>query len=141
DTPPKVNGSAVYGIDVTVDGMKTAAVAISPVDGGKLKSVEESRARKIPGVIDVLRIDDAVAVVGEHYWAARAGVEALDIDWDLGPNAKPTTASIRAEVAKAADEGMPLNALERGDIEARLKSAAKRLTVEYELPFLAHATM
>jgi CO/xanthine dehydrogenase Mo-binding subunit len=141
DTPSKVNGSAVYGIDVAVDGMKIAAVVISPVDGGKLKSVDETDARKIPGVIDVLHIDDAVAVVGEHYWAARAGIEALNVDWDLGPNAKLTTASIRAEVAKAADDGTPLNALERGDVEARLKSAAKRLTAEYELPFLAHATM
>jgi isoquinoline 1-oxidoreductase subunit beta len=141
DTPAKVNGSAAYGIDVTVDGMKTAAVAICPVDGGKVKSVDETDARKVPGVIDVLHIDDAVAVVGEHYWAARAGVEALDVDWDLGPNAQLTTASIRVEVAKAADEGTPLNALERGDVEASLKSAAKRLTAEYELPFLAHATM
>jgi isoquinoline 1-oxidoreductase beta subunit len=128
DTPAKVNGSAVYGIDVTIDGMKTAAVAISPVDGGRLKSVEENRARKIPGV-------------GEHYWAARAGVEALDIDWELGPNAKLTTASIRAEAAKAADEGTPVKALERGDVETRLENATKRVTAEYELPFLAHATM
>src|SRR5260370_34644831 len=121
--------------------MKTAAVVISRVDGGKVKSVDETDARKIPGVIDVLHIDAAVAIVGEPYWAARAGIEALHVDWDLGPNAKVTTASIRAEVAKAADEGAPLNALERGDVEARLKSAAKRLTAEYELPFLAHATM
>jgi isoquinoline 1-oxidoreductase subunit beta len=141
DTPAKINGSAVYGIDVTIDGMKTAAVVISPVDGGKVKSVDESRARKIEGVIDVLRIDDAVAVVGEHYWAARAGVEALNVDWDLGPNAKLSTASIRTEVAKAANEGARLNALERGDVETRLENAAKRLTAEYELPFLAHATM
>src|SRR5260370_13256015 len=141
DTPPKVNGSAGYGIDVTIDGMKTAAVTISPVDGGRLKSVEENRARKIPGVIDVLRIDDAVVVVGEHYWAARAGGEALDIDWDLGRNAKLTSASIRAEAAKAADEGTPIKALERGDVETRLENATKRATAEYELPFLAHATM
>jgi isoquinoline 1-oxidoreductase subunit beta len=141
DTPPKVNGSAVYGIDVTIDGMKSAAVAISPVDGGRLKSVEESRARKIPGVIDVLRIDDAVAVVGEHYWAARAGVEALDIDWEPGPNATMTTASIRAEAAKVADEGTPIRALEGGDVETSLGNATKRVAAEYELPFLAHATM
>jgi len=135
DTPPQVNGSAVYGIDVTIDGMKTAAVAISPVDGGRLKSVEENRARKIPGVIDVLRIDDAVAVVGEHYWAARAGIEALDIDWELGPNAKLNTASIRAEAAKAADEGTPIKALERGDVETRFENATKRVTAEYERRF------
>src|SRR5260221_13064808 len=141
DTPAKVNGSAVYGIDVAVDGMKTAAVAISPVDGGKVKSVDETDARKIPGLIDVLHIDDALAAVGEHYWAARAGVEALDIDWDLGPNAKLTTASIRAEAAKAADEGTPIKALERGDVETRLENATKRATDEYEPPFLAHATM
>jgi isoquinoline 1-oxidoreductase subunit beta len=141
DTPTKVNGSAVYGIDVVVDGMKTAAVAICPVDGGKLKSVDDAQARKIQGVIDVLRIDDAVAVVGEHYWIARAGVEALKIDWDLGPNAQVTTASIRAEVAKAADEGTPIKALERGDVETSLRNATKHVTAEYELPFLAHATM
>jgi isoquinoline 1-oxidoreductase subunit beta len=141
DTPAKVNGSAVYGIDVTIDGMKSAAVAISPVDGGRVKSVDESRARKIPGVIDVLRIDDAVAVVGEHYWAAHTGVKALQIDWELGPNANLTTASIRAETAKAADEGMLIKALERGDVETGLENAAKRVTAEYELPFLAHATM
>src|SRR5258706_8430133 len=108
--------------------MKTASVVISPVDGGKVKSVDEADARKIPGVIDVLHIDDAVAVVGEHYWAARAGVEALNVDWDPGPNAKLSTASIPAEGAKAADEGTPLNAIERGDVESRVKSAAKRLT-------------
>ena len=141
DTPAKVNGSAVYGIDVAIDGMKTAAVVISPVDGGKIRSVDETDARKIPGVIDVLHIDDAVAVVGEHYWAARAGVEALNVDWDLGPNAKLTTASIRAEVAKAAKEGTPLNALARGDVETGFMSATKLVTAEYELPFLAHATM
>jgi isoquinoline 1-oxidoreductase subunit beta len=141
DTPAKVNGSAVYGIDVAVDGMKTAAVVMSPVDGGKIRSVDETDARKIPGVIDVLRIDDAVAVVGEHYWAARAGLEALNVDWDLGPNAKLTTASIRAEVAKAAKVGTPLNALERGDVETGFMSATKVLAAEYELPFLAHATM
>jgi isoquinoline 1-oxidoreductase beta subunit len=141
DTPAKVNGSTVYGIDVAVDGMKTAAVVICPVDGGKVKSLDDTDARKIPGVIDVLQIDEAVAVVGEHYWAARAGVEALNVDWDLGPNAKLSNALIRAEVAKAADGGTPLNALERGNVDARLKNAAKRLTVEYELPFLAHATM
>jgi len=141
DTPAKVNGSAVYGIDVAVDGMKTAAVVMSPVDGGKIRSVDETDARTIPGVIDVLRIDDAVAVVGEHYWAARAGVDALNVDWDLGPNAKLTTASIRAEVAKAAKVGTPLNALERGDVETGFMSATKLLAAEYELPFLAHATM
>ena len=141
DTPAKVNGSAVYGIDVAVDGMKTAAVVMSPVDGGKIRSVDETDARKIPGVIDVLRIDDAVAVVGEHYWAARTGLEALNVDWDLGPNAKLTTASIRAEVAKAAKVGTPLNALERGDVETGFMSATKVLAAEYELPFLAHATM
>jgi isoquinoline 1-oxidoreductase subunit beta len=141
DTPAKVNGSAVYGIDVTIGGMKTAAVAISPVDGGRVKSVDESRARTIPGVIDILRIDDAVAVVGEHYWAAHIGVKALEIDWELGPNAKMTTASIRAETAKAADEGILIKALENGDVESGLENAAKRVIAEYELPFLAHATM
>src|SRR5260370_209611 len=113
--------------------MKTAAVAISPVDGGKVKSVDETDARKIPGVIDVLHIDDAVAVVGEHYGAARAGLEALDIGWAVGPNAKLPTASIRADAATAADQRTPTNS-HGPHVAARAGSPARSLPPRFSRP-------
>ena len=89
DTPTKVNGKTVYGIDVQVPGMKIASVAMCPVMGGKLAKLDDAAARRIPGVVDVLKVDDGVAVVGDHFWAARKGLEALEIDWDLGPEREP----------------------------------------------------
>ncbi|MET0313664.1 MAG: molybdopterin cofactor-binding domain-containing protein, partial [Hansschlegelia sp.] len=78
DTPAKVNGTAVFGIDAKVDGMKFGTLAIVPVKGGKLVSMDEDAARKIPGVRDVIRAgDEAVAVIGDHMWAAKQGLEAL----------------------------------------------------------------
>ena len=95
DTATKVNGKTVYGIDVQLPGMKIAAAAMCPVLGGRLSKLDDAAARKIPGVLDVLRIDDGVAVVGEHFWAAKQGLDALDIDWDLGPNAGVNQAPTR----------------------------------------------
>ena len=89
-----MNGKAVFGIDAIVPGMKFAAVAACPVFGGKLVNVDDSKAMAIKGVRQVVRLDDAVAVVGDHMWAAMQGLAALDIDWDDGPNAKLSTASI-----------------------------------------------
>src|SRR3989442_1231375 len=90
DAPDKVNGTAPFGIDVTVPGMKVATVAACPVFGGKLASVDDAKARGIKGVHQVVRLDDAVAVVADHMWAAKQGLAALDIRWDEGPNAKLT---------------------------------------------------
>ncbi|WP_022723635.1 xanthine dehydrogenase family protein molybdopterin-binding subunit, partial [Rhodopseudomonas sp. B29] len=141
DTPGKVDGSARFGIDVDVPGMKTAVLAICPVSGGKLKSLDDRQARKLPGVIDVLRIDDAVAVVGEHYWAAKTGRDALEIDWDFGPNAGLSSDSLRQDLLTAARNGTPIEALKRGDPDGAMASAKRRIDAEYEMPFLAHATM
>ena len=94
DTPDKVNGKAKFGIDVMIPGMKFATVAACPVFGGKLASVDDSKAMAIKGVRQVVRLDNAVAVVGDHMWAAMQGLAALDIEWDDGPNAKVTTADI-----------------------------------------------
>ena len=85
DTPDKVNGKAVFGIDAVVPGMKFAAVAACPVLGGKLAGVDDSKAMAIKGVRQVVRLDNAVAVVGDNTWAAIQGLAALDIDWDNGP--------------------------------------------------------
>src|SRR6478609_4867768 len=91
DTPDKVNGEAKFGIDAMVPGMKVAAIAISPVFGGKLKSIDDSKALAIKGVRQVVKIDNAVAVVGDHMWAAMQGLASLDIEWEGGPNANVTT--------------------------------------------------
>src|SRR3989441_5354531 len=102
DAPEKVNGTAQFGIDVTVPGMKVATVAACPVFGGKLASVDDAKARRIKGVQQVVRLDDAVAVVADHMWAAKQGLAALDIRWDEGPNAKLSTADIVQQLAVAA---------------------------------------
>src|SRR5204863_5415819 len=91
DTPEKVDGTAQFGIDVRLPGMKFAAVAACPVFGGKLASVDDTKAKALPGVQQVVRLDDAVAVVADDTWSAKRGLAALDIRWDEGPNAKVTT--------------------------------------------------
>src|ERR1700686_2531883 len=85
DTPDKVNGKAVYGIDAMLPGMKFATLKACPVFGGKVAKVDDSAARKVPGVQKVVVLDDLVAVVGDHMWAAKKGLDALVIDWNEGP--------------------------------------------------------
>jgi isoquinoline 1-oxidoreductase subunit beta len=94
DSPINVWGEARFGIDATLPGMLIAAVAACPVPGGKLKGVRDGAAKKIAGVHQIVRLDDAVAVVGDNMWAAQQGLAALDIDWDEGANAKLSTAEI-----------------------------------------------
>ncbi|MBV8444937.1 MAG: xanthine dehydrogenase family protein molybdopterin-binding subunit [Candidatus Dormibacteraeota bacterium] len=136
DTPTKVNGKTVYGIDVRVPGMKIASVAMCPVLGGKVAKLDDKAARKIPGVVDVLRIDDGVAVVGDHFWAARKGLEALDIDWDLGPNANLSQADLVKGHADAS-AGNGIVARHVGDPDAAIAGAATKLEAVYQLPLLA----
>ena len=140
DTPEKVNGKAKFGIDVVVPGMKFATVAACPVFGGKLKSVDDSETLAIAGVRQVVRIDNAVAVVGDHMWAAMQGLHALDIEWDDGPNAHVTTASIVAQMARAS-ENNGVVARADGDFAKAIPTAARRIEAIYEMPFLAHAAM
>ena len=103
DTPDKVNGKTVYGIDVKVPGMKVGTLAICPVFGGKLKSVDDSKALAVNDVLQVVRVSDAVAVIASHMGAAEKGLAALAIEWDEGPNAKLSTADIIADMAKASE--------------------------------------
>ena len=99
----QADGKAKFGIDAMLPGMKFATVAACPVFGGRLKSVDDSNAMAIKGVRQVVRIDNAVAVVGDHMWAAMQGLQALDIEWDEGPNVNVTTASIVAQMARASE--------------------------------------
>jgi isoquinoline 1-oxidoreductase beta subunit len=139
DTPDKVNGKAVYGIDAMLPGMKFATVRACPVFGGKVAKVDDSAAKKIPGVRKIVVLDDLVAVVGDHMWAAKKGLEALVVDWDEGPNARVNSKDIWDDL-RAASEKDGAVAKSKGDIAKGL-ATGDRLEASYELPFLAHATM
>ena len=140
DSPSKVNGTAKYGIDVRLPGMLIATVAASPVLGGKVADVDDQKAKTVPGVRQIVRLDDAVAVVADHMWAAKQGLTALAIRWDDGPNATLSTADIIQGLAKAS-ETAGVTARKDGDPESAFAGAAKRVEAVYEAPFLAHAAM
>ena len=140
DTPAKVNGTARFTIDLVVPGMKYASARACPVIGGTVRSVDDRAARKVSGVIDVIRLGDAVAVIGEHTWATFAGVRALEIEWDYGDNATVDSAQMEREIKEALDKPGAL-ANEQGDIDKALKDAAKTFEAEYQMPFLAHAAL
>jgi isoquinoline 1-oxidoreductase subunit beta len=137
DTAPKVDGAMPFGIDAQAPGMMIAAVASCPVYGGKLKSVDESRARAVPGVRDVIRLDNAVAVTGPHYWAAKSGLEALDIEWDLGPNTDLSSEGLAKAMDDASKNGIAIVARQVGD----LSHTGQTIAAIYQIPALAHAPM
>jgi len=140
DSPDKVSGRAVFGIDVVVPGMRIAAVAASPVVGGKLRGVDDTRARQIKGVREIVRIDNAVAVVADDTWAAKRGLSALKLDWDEGVNAGFSNQTLIARMEQAsASDGVIAQTI--GDAPAALRADGKHVEGHYELPFLAHATM
>jgi len=139
DTPNKTDGKVIYGIDAMLPGMKFATLAQCPVFGGKVGRVDDSAAKKIPGVQQIVVLDDLVAVVGDHMWAAKKGLDALVVSWDEGANAKINTADIWDDL-RAASKKDGVVAKSVGDVAKGL-SQGDRFDAEYELPFLAHATM
>jgi isoquinoline 1-oxidoreductase subunit beta len=139
DTPDKVNGKAVYGIDAMLPGMKFATVAACPVLGGKVRKVDDGAANRVAGVHKVVVLEDMVAVVGDHMWAAKKGLEALKIDWDEGANASVSSEIIWQDL-RAASEKDGAVAKSVGDIATGLATGNK-VEADYELPLLAHATM
>ncbi len=141
DTSGKVNGSAVYGIDVTLPGMLQAVLAQSPVLGGRIKTLDAAAAEKMPGVRKVLTVDNSVVVVADHYWQALQARGALKITWEPGANAKLDNAAIRSVLRGALAAGPGLAARKDGDPAKGLRDAKQTLSALYELPMLAHATM
>ena len=139
DTPNKTDGKVVYGIDAMLPGMKFATLAQCPVFGGKVGRVDDSAAKKIPGVRQIVVLDDLVAVVGDHMWAAKKGLDALAIIWDEGANAKVNSNDIWNDL-RAASKKDGVVAKSVGDI-AKALAQGERIDGEYELPFLAHACM
>src|SRR6266404_1616001 len=140
DTPAKVNGKASFGIDVRLPNIQHAVVARCPVFGGKVKSFDDSKAKSVRGVKQVLQISSGVAVVADNTWSAMEGRRALQVTWDEGPNAANSSEAIR-NLYRAAAEKPGAIARKDGDADAALASAAKKVEAAYEVPFLAHATM
>jgi isoquinoline 1-oxidoreductase subunit beta len=136
DSPDKIKGATQFGIDVQVPGMKFATVMACPTFGGKLATVDDKAARAVPGVVEVLRLDNAVAVVGEHFWAAKQGLRALHVTWDRGENASLTTQQLRDALADAARNGKSISARNDGE-----RPQGTLIQSEYQSPMLAHATM
>ncbi|MFL5402627.1 MAG: molybdopterin cofactor-binding domain-containing protein [Gemmatimonadales bacterium] len=163
DSPEKITGRAQFGIDVQFPGLLTAVVAHPPVFGGKVKSLDDIKAKAVPGVRAVVRVPTGVAVVADHFWAAKLGRDALQIDWDLGPNAHLDSAALREQFHRLASfKGVPLpkdaevppappqvrglaapgvSAAQAGNVADALGKAAKTIEAEYAVPYLAHATM
>ncbi|HXV86378.1 MAG TPA: xanthine dehydrogenase family protein molybdopterin-binding subunit, partial [Gemmatimonadales bacterium] len=140
DTPPKVDGSAQFGIDVQVPGLLTAVIARCPVFGGKVRSFDAAAAQAVPGVRHVVPVSSGVAVVADGYWPATKGRDALQVQWDEGPTARVSSQSIdRLFAERAARPGAV--ARHEGSPEAALSSAGSQLDAVYQAPFLAHATM
>jgi isoquinoline 1-oxidoreductase beta subunit len=139
DSVAKVTGAAQFGIDVRFPGLMTAVVARAPVFGGKVRSFDATRAKAVPGVRNVVQIPNGVAVIADHFWAAKSGRDALSIDWDLSPGDKVNSEALFDEYRRLSrTPGAKVSIA--GDIDAPVDAPAT-LEAEYELPFLAHATM
>lgn len=140
DTPAKVNGSAVFGIDVKLPGLLTATLLRCPVFGGKVRSFDGEAAKAVPGVRHVFQTEDGIAVVADGFWPAKKGRDALKVQWDEGELAGLDSAAIeRRFEAGAAEPGAV--ARKENDVEAAFGRASRKIEAVYHVPFLAHATM
>jgi len=143
DTDDKLNGKQVFGADLQLPGMLNAAIKACPVFGGKLKSFDDTRVSKMPGVRKVVAVEeDAVAVVADSWWQAKTALGALPITWDEGPNTKLSSASIDQML----DEGLTSSdnvfvGNQNGDVNKALMGAVKKVEATYRYPFQNHATM
>jgi isoquinoline 1-oxidoreductase beta subunit len=142
DVPPKVNGSAIFGIDVKLPGMVYAAVVSAPTIGGSIGQIGDAAARAMPGVIGVVPLGSAVAVVAEHYWQARLSIEKLAVTWRPGPGGSfdDVAMETRYQAAFAGESGWA-QAERRGEAEATNGAVHRVIETEYESPWLAHAPM
>ncbi len=140
DTLAKITGGAGYGIDVRIDDMAFAVLARCPVFGGRVQRFDAARALAFPGVLDVVEVSRGVAVVANNTWAAIEGRKLLDITWDEGSSANLSSAGILAMQKELVSTPGAVGRND-GDVEAALANAVTRLSVSYEVPYLAHTTM
>ncbi len=140
DTPDKITGRAVFGLDVYLPDLLTVVVARCPVFGGKVNRFDATGARKVRGVQSVHEVPTGIAVAATGFWPARTARDLLEIEWDEGPGAALSTPKLRAEYQALAKQPGAV-ARSDGDVAAGLKAAARTITAEYEVPYLAHASM
>jgi isoquinoline 1-oxidoreductase beta subunit len=140
DVPAKINGTAAFGIDTKVPGMVYAAVVGCPVPGGTLKSVDDSAAKAMRGVVAVVNLDNAVAVVADRFWRAKQAAELLKVEWNPGAGAGSNSGQF-AQAYRVALDGPAATARNEGDVDKAIQGAAKRIEAVYEVPYLAHAPM
>ncbi len=143
DTPAKVNGTAIFGMDVKLPGMVYASLAMSPVIGGTVKSFDAAKAKGMPGVIDVVQIPDGIAVVASSYWQSRKAREALSIVWDDGPNGNLSTAAMMegTRAAMLAGKGAIPVRPPVGDADNAIERGAKVVKAEYFSQNVSHSPM
>ena len=142
DTPPKVTGEQVYGIDLKLPGMLCAAIKDCPVFGGKLTSFDAAKVQGMPGVKHVVKVgDSAVAVVADRWWRAKTALDALPATWDEGPNAKVSSASIAEFIKGGLDAEQAFVGNQQGDVKQAIANAAKKVEAVYSFPYQNHATM
>jgi len=139
DTPSKVNGTAQFGIDAKVAGMVYASIEQTPVIGGKPKSFDATKAKSMPGVIDVVQIGDGVAVVADSYWHAFKARKTLKVEWDNGQHAGLSTASMWAGIKDAEKTIKPIKIRpDVGNAQNAINGAAKVLKANYTTQLIAH---
>ncbi len=140
-TNERVTGKALFGIDVNFPDLKTGMIERCPTFGGKVKSFDASKAREIPGVIDIFKVSNGIAIVAEGFWAANKGREALEIEWDHGALSTLSSAEIETYLKDKLNEPDHIEKNE-GDAAVELaKSSGVKLTGNFNFPFVAHATM
>ncbi len=140
DIPEKVNGKAVFGIDVKRPGMLIARVVRCPVFGGKVDTFNADKAKAVPGVRNVVKISSGIAVVADNYWAASKGAQALEVKWNEGALANLSSAEIMKKYAALAEQPGKV-ARNDGDAPAAIKNNTRTFERVFEVPFLAHACM
>ncbi len=142
DTPDKLTGKQVYGMDVKVPGMLNAAMKDCPVFGGKVKSFDAAKVAGMPGVKKVVQVGDtAVAVIADTWWRAKVALDALPIVWDEGEHKKVSSESLEAWLKEGLDAEQAFVGNQNGDAKAALAGAAKKVEAVYSYPFQNHAPM
>ena len=140
DTPEKINGSAVFGIDVKLPGMLTAVIARPPIFGASMKSFDDSRARSMPGVRKIVAVPSGVAVIADTFWQAKVARDALRFDWDEGSMGTFNTSKMMQDFRERA-QSTGTSVRKDGDAAGALGAAAKKIDAVYEVPYLSHLMM
>ena len=140
DVPLKINGSAKYGIDLDVPGMVHAAIIACPVFGGTVKSVDERAIAGRRGVMQVVKLKDAVAVIADRHWRAQTALDVLPIEWEVGAAGSTDSVQFRKDYISALDQ-KGADARHDGNVDAAMQTAARVIEATYDVPIIAHAPM